>query len=755
MRMRMERWLVVAVALAGCGGDDSAGAGDDTSEPAADASTDMAASLPDASRGDAEADHLAADAAGTDASGFQWRPLRVGAGGWLTGIDISADGSTEVVRTDTYGAYLWDSASSQWRQLVTATSMPSADVDVDNNAGVYEIRVAPHLATRLYMAYRGTVYRSDDRGASWARTAFDTVPMDANDAFRTRGAKMAVDPANPDVVYVGTPANGLFATTDGGKAWQSVATIPTSQQSGGAYPGITGMAFDGSSGQTSGRTNRVYASSYGNGVYTSADAGASWARTTGGPDHIRHAAVASDGVLYATDDDGNANNAWKLEGGTWTNLNAKGAYHSVAVDPANPARIVLGDDSGALNQSTDRGATWAGKNAGTRVATDVPWLAWTNESYMSNGDMMFDPSAPNTLWFSEGIGVWSTSPPAGRAAFAWTSRNAGIEQLVANVVVAPPGGRPIVGSWDRPVFYIADPDAYPKTHGPDNQQAIVAGWSFDYAQATPTFVAGLMAFWTTQKSGTSTDGGKTWTPFPSYPPIGTAVGGCIAVSTPSNIVWVSSDNGSAYYTKDGGATWSAPAIPGVPATGEPGWSFAYYLDRQIVAADRVTSGTFYLYNYLTGLYRSTDGGVTFALARAGELSPSSKYNAELRSVPGNAGHLFFTAGQLSGDNPAPSPLLRSADGGTTWTEVPNVLEVYTFGFGKEAPGHTYPAMFIVGWVGGVYGVWRSDDDAKSWTSLGAFPLGSLDQIKTIDGDKDTYAAVYVGFSGSGYAYGKM
>src|ERR1700730_590989 len=37
-----------------------------------------------------------------------WRPLRIGAGGWLTGLDISTDGSTRVVRTDTYGAYIWD-----------------------------------------------------------------------------------------------------------------------------------------------------------------------------------------------------------------------------------------------------------------------------------------------------------------------------------------------------------------------------------------------------------------------------------------------------------------------------------------------------------------------------------------------------------------------------------------------------------------------------------------------------------------------
>ena len=50
--------------------------------------------------------------------------------------------------------------------------------------------------------------------------------MDANDDFRTFGEKLAVDPANPDVVYAGTPRAGLFVSSDGGRAWQPVAAVP-------------------------------------------------------------------------------------------------------------------------------------------------------------------------------------------------------------------------------------------------------------------------------------------------------------------------------------------------------------------------------------------------------------------------------------------------------------------------------------------------------------------------------------------------
>ena len=78
--------------------------------------------------------------------------------------------------------------------------------------------------------------------------------------------------------------------------------------------------------------------------------------------------------------------------------------------------------------------------------------------------------------------------------------------------------------------------------------------------------------------------------------------------------------------------------------------------------------------------------------------------------------------------------MRSTDGGTTWTAVPNVLDVNCFGFGAAAPGESYPAIYIVGWVNNVYGVWQSINNAASWTQVGTYPQNSLDEIKTIAGD---------------------
>jgi hypothetical protein len=137
----------------------------------------------------------------------------------------------------------------------------------------------------------------------------------------------------------------------------------------------------------------------------------------------------------------------------------------------------------------------------------------------------------------------------------------------------------------------------------------------------------------------------------------------------------------------------------------------------------------------------------------------------MRSVPEQAGHLFLTSGWQGSPHPANQLFYRSTDGGSTWSSVGNIKEVWSCGFGKAAPGKSYPAIYIVGWVsldGGAtysYGIWRAidGDQAKpTWTKIGdGFPVGSFDSIKVIEGDGNTYGTVYVGTGGNGWYYGEL
>jgi photosystem II stability/assembly factor-like uncharacterized protein len=709
-------------------------------------------------------------------SGMSWQTLKIGGGGFITGIDIASDG-TKVVRTDVYGAYIYNTTTNLWQQIVTVKSMSTANAEVGTGQGVYEIAIAPSNTQRFYMIFNGYLFRSDDRGTTWSRTAFkQEKAANPNDNYRGFGRKIAVDPANPDVVYVGVPS-GLFVSTNGGTSWSSVSGIAVPSTAAG---GVI-IAFDPSSIISGGKTQGIYASSYGHGVYHSTDGGTTWTLTTSTPTTHMHMFADVNGSVWLVDDiNGNegAGDLHKYANGKWSTISAVRLAQSVTVDPLDASHIFVLDFDGRLMISVDSGSTWVGPTRIAAAAPDIPWIAATNTSVFSSADIKFDPSARNKLYNATGIGVFYTNPPTTNTEVTWTSQTAAIEELVSSWIVSPPGGNPILTAWDRPVFTVTNPDVYPSGHGLNYANEIIRGASADWASLSPSTVVVIANNFApipaaaVDTSGYSSNGGQTWSLFGSNAPysMNKTAGGCIAASTSKNFVWVPTDgagDNSPWYTIDGGNTWHAVAISGVPTSRTTGWGFIYYLNRQICAADRVNANTFYLYNdgsgsaAAAGIYKSTDGGATWSRVYKSTFA-NAGFSAQMRSVPGHAGNLFFTAGAQGPPHSSSNGFYRSTDGGTSWSAVSNVREVYSFGFGKPAPGQLYPAIFIAGWVshgGGSsynYGVWRSIDNASTWTEIGdGFPTGSFEQIEAVEGDSNTFGTVYVGTTGNGWYYGKL
>lgn len=753
-----------------------------------------------------------------------WKPLKLGAGGWIRGLDMSADGSVKVVKTDTYGAYKW--VGSSWKQLVTDSSMPAADRLPYSGVGTYEIRVSPQHNNRIYMAWHDTLYKSEDTGSTWQATALtgknihETSPgsgvfvgWDPNDTYSNRPYKMAVDPNNDSIVYVGVPGEGVHVTTNAGASWTMIPNASIPLVRGQGYDGIL---FDRSSSVVGGKTSVIYVHAAGRGYYRSTDAGASWSLMSGSPADLQAAAISKNGTLYVS-------NVYTASGATYSGLHryrsgwsevyrsSNGYVSSLAVrsgaNLTDPDLVVIGRDSGHLNVSTDNGDRWMASDwvwGLSRTANDIPWLAWTNETYMTNGYMMFDPSAPDSLYFAQGIGVWTVSAysfvASGTA--AWQSKSAGIEQLVVNKVISAPADSVVpsgslnVAVEDRGSFHISDPDTYPTRHQPSN--LFNASWDLDYSAKTPSYLVSNYGDNQGQRldAGYSTDGGANWVKFGSMP-LGTAGANCASGSSTNafnygfgsmavgdvdhannigHIAW-SGVNKWPCYSANEGRTWNPVTISGLsPSTANlSAFSGSLWHSRHILAADKGPSAgdhkIFYMLyssaNSATGgIYKSTNDGANWSRVLAEPSSNAdpmwaalhfSGYNAQIEAVPGQSGDVFFTAGH-DGSTPDVATansafnFLRTTDGGANWSVVPNVKEVYHFGFGKPMPSSSYPTIFIVGWVNNQFGVWRSSDNCASWVNLGNFPGGSMDAVRTVSGDMNIAGRVYIGFLGSGAVY---
>lgn len=723
-------------------------------------------------------------------SGPAFAPLALGAGGFITGLDVHSDG-TLIGRTDTYGAYLGSvTAGTKWQSILNIASMPTNSVGFDANGnfapgiGVYEIRVAPSNSSIFYMLYSDGVaqrnlsmFKSVNKGTTWTKLAAFTalsvtwVAGGENNAYRVTGQKMAIHPTDPNTVLVGTPANGLYYTTDGGGSFTHITGVATSSADGNSVnPGITGICFDPATPTT------CYAASFGNGVYKSTTGvTGTWSLLTSSPQFVAFAVISagnywcagkstSSGVVGAA----NAPTLFTYNGSSFSANGLTPDGNGVqSICFVTSSTIIVTTSAGSLWVSTNTGGAWAGVSYVMPIQSpaDVPWLTQTSISFFSGGPLVADPITSGRIIQGIGTGVITVNMTWSSYAFntttPWVSQSAGIEQLVARKIISPPGGTPIIAVEDRGCFYISNPAVYQSDYSTRPLSTTTcASWDVDYAKSSHSTIAQVSNYQNADVSGLSSSSGQngTWSAFATSPVV-SSFNGNIAISTPTNIVFFNTFADTApKYTTNGGSTWNA--CSGLPTTG---WAPGSFFDNQkIICADDAGNGTFYIYNDgARAIYRSTDNGANWTSILT-SIVRSFYFEPTLISVPGQAGHLFWAPGINGSSNlPIGNALYRSqnANGGSpSLTTVSNVQDVWAIGFGAVAAGQSYPTVWIVGWVkvGAAaykYGIWVSKDNCVSWTFLIDYPFNSCDQIVTISGDASDPAKCYFGFQGSGAGYG--
>ncbi|HEV2177822.1 MAG TPA: hypothetical protein VGW33_11585 [Terriglobia bacterium] len=112
------------------------------------------------------------------------------------------------------GIYKSTDEGSHWKPL-SGKGLPAGDL------GRIGIAVAPgNRGRRLYAIIAQGFYRSDDAGATWARSTTD--PRILGNGYFSR---VFVDPRNPDVLYVAQTS--LYRSTDGGHTFESYTGAPS------------------------------------------------------------------------------------------------------------------------------------------------------------------------------------------------------------------------------------------------------------------------------------------------------------------------------------------------------------------------------------------------------------------------------------------------------------------------------------------------------------------------------------------------
>ena len=230
----------------------------------------------------------------------------------------------------------------------------------------------------------------------------------------------------------------------------------------------------------------------------------------------------------------------------------------------------------------------------------------------------------------------------------------------------------------------------------------------------------------------------------------------IAVTSPNNAIWAPS-NSVPSYTTNNGASWTLTNLPTLPSIGT-GIGRGYHL-----AADRINTKKVYAYDsggHWWGtagkVYVSTDGGHTFTLsAGATGLAPNHFSTTSLVVNPNAEGDLWLVDGNA---------VYHSTDSGATWQKLssfasiwgsnawPDVYGATAVALGKAKAGATYSAaVYVVGVVNGVWGVYRSDDGGTTWTRFNddAHQFGGIGLIAA---DQNVYGRLYITGNGRGVLY---
>ncbi len=278
------------------------------------------------------------------------------------------------------------------------------------DAAVNVVQFAAASPDTLYAGAVDGFYRSGDGGQSWQPSGTTLVDRSV--------LSLAVDPQRQQRLYAGLNT-GIFLSDDGGRQWAAMPAV------GGGVLSVS-----------AGAEGRVYAGTFGRGVWVSLDRGTSWnpAGATLESDIIfalaAHPLAAS--TVYAGTGrglyfSGDSGASWSAVAAL-AELSVRDIY--LSADPQQAGLVIVATFAGGIFVSSDAGANWTASNAG---------LADLNVRAVSA-----DPDVPQLFYAATSTGGFYRSKDGGQN---WAALNAGLANLATRYIAVVPGlNKRIIGT---------------------------------------------------------------------------------------------------------------------------------------------------------------------------------------------------------------------------------------------------------------------------------------------------------------------
>ncbi len=565
-------------------------------------------------------------------------------------------------------------------------------------------------------------------------------------------------PTDPNIIYIGTPAGGLWKTTDDGISWSNLCNgLPSI--------GISGIAINPNN------TDNIYiltgdgdgGNTYSFGVMVTYNGGLTWEETgfswtamnyIRGYKLLMHPYnpnllfVACNYGIYRTDD----------AGVTWIQV-ISGTFYDIEFKPGNPS-VMYASKSSSFWKSTDTGNSWTQITSGLptyaeRIAIGVSpansnyvyLLCGPATSYESfqgvyvssnSGDSFFLASnSPNILGASStgddnkhqskydlaiavsrtnhtqiltgGINVWRSLDYGYNWEIMsyWNNPNNTIGYTHADIhaLEINPLNNYIYCGSDGGIFKSTDfgLNWIDLTNGISiTQWYRIAGY-----EPSPNLLIG----------GTQDNGTNKWTGDLSFTHILGADGmDCMIDYSNKNIMYYSTQNGGLHKSVDGGA--SAFEIKPSGATGS--WVTPYIMDP-------VNPNI--LYAGYDDVYKSTDGGLSWSnLGIDGRSAMAIGTN--------NTEIIYATDGNL---------IFRSDDGGNNWSGISSGLPEVHINFIAVNPDNAFDVFITLSGFHNNLKVFASNNGGDTWTNItGSLPNIIVSCIAYEDRNGSPDDAIYIG-----------